>query len=341
MTSSKTRRTRFDLSELQPLTGNPTPSEAPPILIAATAKIAAFNAIYIHNPSHRKLLSALDQLMRLGMATPGQRQFAVRSLGPSGSGKTTTAEAFQRIVARREETGGANGKPHSVLIVPLESGCSVRSLWVSINLRLGETMIKRSDTEETLRQRAYRAIQRLGIKLIIIDEVQHLDTARGRGDVTDSLKRILDDGIVPLALLGVNDAEPMLRRNDQLANRMLPPADIVPLSAGQTQDRRDFEGFLSRLDAGMLQAKLVRRLSKFDEVLTAACLMEVTQGILGRATNLIRIAYRRSICRSADHVEICDLAWATSDWAIKQSLAVHNPFRSGLRPAALPIQGRA
>ena len=138
---------------------------------------------------------------------------------------------------------------------------------------------------------------------------------------------MLDDGIVPLALTGTTQALPMLRRNVQLANRMIEPADIIPLNSKVPQDVKDFTGFLKRLDAAIVEKGLMVGQAGLADHLVAAAIMEVSKGVLGRAVNLVRVAFQRAVCRKADMIELCDLYAATEDWAFPQRIAVRNPFR--------------
>jgi hypothetical protein len=325
MAKGRTKPLCFSEEDLRPKTGFPEPRSGGDVFGALAAANAAYNGIYVHNPMHNRVFGGLDELRLLGLATRGQGQMALRCIAPSGSGKTTTVVAYQRLMAK---TLNLAESQIPVLIVPLEHGTTVRSLWTAVLRALGDTMIKRSDTEETLRARAYKALVHFGVQLLVLDEVQHLDySSNARTDPTDTLKRILDDGIIPLVFLGTEESSGMLKRNVQLANRMLPPCDIHRLDPQDQRDRQDFEGFLLRLDKAIVDRKLTREASNLAETRTAACLLEVSSGVIGRVVNLVRVAFGMSFRREAARIELCDLSTATENWAVAQGLAPHNPFR--------------
>lgn len=326
MSDGSSAKTHFVTADFLPVSGNPEPASDHETYVRVAAGLAAFDEIYVHNPVHRPVFSALDGVRTLGLAQPGMRKRAIRCLAPSGSGKTTVMETYARVVERRmpeEERGGRR----PVVIVPLNPGLTTRALWVCVLGAHGDWEVRRGDTEETLRRRAYRTIERLGVELLILDEVQHLDGGeKARVDVTDAIKRVLDDGIVPLALVGTTDALAMLRRNVQLVNRMLPPADIRPLDPLAAADRKALRGFLRRLDEAMVERGILRRPSGLGRPLLRAATHEVTGGVLGRAVNLIRVALSRALRREADMIELCDLSVATREWAVDQGVTLVNPF---------------
>ena len=320
-------RKHFTAADFHPQHGEPTPLVGKVIYEEMAAKTAVFNTIFISNPRHTPAFAALDKCRFLGLAEPGLRKRALQILGPSGSGKTTVIEAYRRK-CREELPPEEQERRRPVVIIPLNADLTIRSFWVKVLSCFGDTMIRKSDTEENLRPRAYDYIRKNNVELLIIDEVQHLESGTTkRVDVTDRLKSFLDDGIVPLAMTGTTKALPMLRRNIQLANRMIEPADIKPLQPTDPQDVKDFTGFLKRLDAAIVAKGLMARAAGLDENLVAACLMEVSKGVLGRAVNLVRVAFGRAVCRKSDMIELCDLQAAATEWAVAQRVAAKNPFQ--------------
>src|SRR3546814_5148096 len=72
-------------------------------------------------------------------------------------------------------------------------------------------------TEKVLRVRIDEFVRRLGVELLVVDEIQHLRReGNDVNDVTDALKRWLDVGSVPLVLVGNMDSQPFFERNKQL-----------------------------------------------------------------------------------------------------------------------------
>lgn len=316
-------RAIFSPDELNPATGDP--ANVPSAMAVGRIR-ASYRAIYIRSPAHRRVHLAFDRLRALGAATPGMPQRAVRNSAHSGSGKTANAEAF---VAHANK-GAAKGTI-PVLYVELDKASTVKRLWASVNEKAGDEYSDQG-SEDMLRRRAFKLLREKRVELLIIDEAQHLSyRSSSRNDVTDSLKKALDDGVVPIALVGNEELAPLLSQNIQLSNRMDPPCDLVPLDVRVPHERNEFIGFVRRLDDAMLAKGIVSEKAGLDEVRTLGCLYAVSSGIIGRVVNLVEQALVHALERGATRVELFDLAVATDRWAIAQKVVDYNPFRTGAK----------
>lgn len=315
----------FTKEDLLPKTGNPFPAESTAAFVNESAIIDGYDEIFVSNPRHYPVFAKIDQLRLLGLAQPGKRKRALRVLAPSGSGKTTIILKYaEKLEARLPEEDKGRCRP--VVVLSVHPKIKVRGWWVAVLTELGDELISASDTEEVLRRRAYTQIANHGVELLVIDEVQHLAVGSKMTDeVTDRLKRFLDDGIVPLVLVGTSEAKDMLQSNVQLSNRMMPPADIEPYTTSK-QDRKDFAGFLQRLDRAIVAKNLMPKTAGLGDGLIPACIMEVSGGRLGMAVNLVRVALGRACRREAEMIELCDLQSATETWAVDQAIILKNPF---------------
>lgn len=319
----------FSPDEFGPETGLAAPDRSLETIGRVAAAIAAYDGIHVETDRHDAIQSHYELVMACGFTTKGRPQLGGRVLGPSGSGKTTAARFFQAAV---EERGlhAAGEKP--VLIVPLDRACTSRRLFSSILRELGDGFYEKG-TEELLQKRSYEGLRRLGVKLLVIDETQHLKfRSTHRNDITDTLKRVLDDALCPIMFIGTDDAVSLLNDNKQLANRLHPPCDLPPLDVREAADRRIFKDYVLGIDDGLVEAGLMSRISRLGEKRRLSCLMEISGGVLGRVSNLVRAALAEAVGRGAEIVEVCDLAAATSSWAIAQEFIDYNPFLTGVRP---------
>ncbi|MGI4880521.1 MAG: TniB family NTP-binding protein [Janthinobacterium lividum] len=325
-TCTKHNRPLFADDEFLPKSGLPTPRQGNAVAVELADKVAVYERIYVPNPAQTRVFAAFDELRELGRK--GGRMLAIRNLAPSGSGKTSTAVEYQRhVLAMKRHADGET----PVVIVQLDLATSTKRLWSSLLYQVGDQFHDKG-TGDAMRRRGYDYLKRRGVQLLIIDEIQHLAvTTNDRHDVTDAIKRVLDDGIAPLVLMGTDQAKAMLQRNVQLSNRMLSPCDLRPLDALCERDYADFRGFLKRLDTRMIEARVIRTSSRLDEPRILACLHEISQGIIGRVVNLVRVALQQATRRGADYVELCDLAYATDSWAVAQGMIETNPFLLGLK----------
>lgn len=308
---------------LVPRTGAPKPD--PSASPTAAAAAAAFDTARHQHPAHSHVIQAFDRARLAGLASGAGRKLAIGCLGPSGSGKTTTMATFASSIAlNRPPVRGRPAAP--VVIVPIDNGCTNRRLWASVLEAHGDSPGK--GTEESFRARAYNTMRLAGTEMLVLDESQHLVRSHATRDVTDSIKRMLDDGVVTLGLVGTEQARPLLTSNIQLSNRMLAPADIRPLDHKSKADFADFVAFVGSIDASVVSLGLLHEQTGMTEDNVIICLFAVSKGVVGVVVNLIRQALMHAVERGATRIEVYDLCRVTTEWAVATGVCASNPFTS-------------
>lgn len=287
------------------------------------AKIADFGSIYIPYPPHSEFQEACDYLIKLGRATRGRAQKGLRTLAATGSGKTTAAEAF----VRRFETGHPRTEGYvPIVLIALERATTAKKLMMSILDFFGDNYSS-SGNEQTLKKRVKACFERFGTELLIIDEVQHLNArVSDKNDVTDSLKRLLDDGVVPIVFLGTDDAEDLFTRNLQLSGRLIVPCDFRALTLSSPADRSLLAGYVTLLDRAIVEQRILPNLSGLNDPWVLGCLHAVSSGVIGRVSRLVGAALEIALRRDASQLETSDLADAVDRWAIPNAICQTNPF---------------
>lgn len=287
-------------------------------------RIALFRSIVLPYPRHVLFHSRCDYLQKLGVANRGKPQMGLRMLAPSGSGKSTAALEYKALVERR--------RPPTDTFVPivyvaLDSASTSKRLMVQILHALGDPLAERG-TEQSLRRRAIDYLRRLGVQLLIIDEVQHLNfRSSAKADVTDALKSFLDAGVTPIVFLGTDEARPMFESNLQLNGRLLAPLDMPKLEPSKSEDRDLFASFVWGLCEGIAERGVLDRNEALIEDAVLAALMEVSDGVVGRVARLFEVAIEIALRRGSSTLEVADLSLAVDRWALSQSFAKRNPFR--------------
>lgn len=290
---------------------------------AIAEKIAAFRVVFIPYPKHMAFHVELDYLQKLGRKTIGQPQMGLRALGPSGSGKSAAALAY---IAAVERTRPRTATFVPVVKVDLERGSTPKKLMMSILLAFGDLHAGHGN-ELSLKTRVFACFERFGTELLIVDEFQHLNYRNGiKNDVTDTLKGMLDAGVIPMAFLGTEEAAPMFGRNLQLNGRLLPPCDLHPLSARKPEDQRLFATFVAKLEQVVVERGVLPEPSNLagDNLLPG--LFEVSDGVIGRLCRLFEAALVHALRRHANKLERADISWATEHWAMEQAFVDRNPF---------------
>ncbi|WP_084253606.1 TniB family NTP-binding protein [Sphingomonas sp.] len=322
-------RPTFSAAQLRPSTGLPVEDNSRERSIAAANAVALSRQIYLQHPAHRAMFASFDYIRALDRLSTGPKS-AMRVIGASASGKSTGFDQYIEIDRRRSEP-----EPGTLPVfrIKLDRACTTKRLVTSMLDGYGDEYSDAS-VESTLRKRLYRCVERFRTEMIFVDEVQHLNfRASERSDPTDTLKRMLDDGVVSLVFGGDETALNLMNRNIQLANRMIAPGDINALSIEDEGDRRTFRSFVSRLDQELVTRSIMERPSNLEDDTTLRCLFVVSGGYLGRVVNLVRQAIAIAVRRSAPIIEPHDLWLATERWAIQQKIVSYNPFSKGIPDA--------
>jgi len=290
----------------------------------------AFDSIYLNFPRHKLMQVAIDKVMRHGMKAHGAPMRGLRVSGPTGSGKTTGIEQYVAHIIKR---GEFSARSTPVLYIRLRKKTTATKVLRSIVRKFGDRHTNCRDEDE-LNEQVRNTIDRAGIKLIVLDECQHLkNLSNDSMEVTDAFKVFLDDSIVPVIFVGTNDADPMFEANPELCGRLGTPIDLKPLRWDDGDDMASFEEFMRQLDREMVNRDLVNRPSGLDSVYNVACLYLASGGVIGTAYRIVREAMLIAIGRDAEFVEHYDLALATKRWAIENKVTRANPFtRQDLRP---------
>ena len=291
---------------------------------AVSRKLAFFRSTFIPYTKHVNFHSRCDYLQKLGVLNRGKPQMGLRVLAPSGSGKSTAGLEYKALVDRRR---GDSDDTSSVLFLPLKAATTSKRLMVQILQKLGDPHPERG-TEQTLTYRVMQYLERRGIELLIIDEVQHLNArSSANSDVTDTLKSFLDAGVVPIVFLGTDEGKDMFERNLQLNGRLLAPFDMPALDASKDEERDLFATFVHDLCAEVESRQVfVEPLDLLTEDILA-CLLEVSSGVIGRVSRLFEAATEIALRRNAPRLEVQDLLVAVDRWALQQNFAERNPFR--------------
>lgn len=289
-------------------------------------KISKFKEIFVPYPPHVHLHAECDLLRKLNRELRGKPQYGLRVLAPTGSGKSTTAGSY---IAYVEKTTPRTADYIPVIKIDLERHMTSKKLMVLILQAFGDPFPNYGN-ELMLKKRVIACFVRFRTELLIVDEVQHLNYRSGsKNDVTDTLKGLLDTGVVSIVFLGTEEAEKMFNRNLQLNGRLRPPCDLKPLVAKKAKDQKLFAGFVSYLDKALVDTGVLPQLSGLNDPKILASLFEVSSGVVGRVVRLLHVALEAAIRRGGSQIDIADLSWAVDAWAVEQGFVKKNPFRDG------------
>lgn len=298
---------------------------------AVTARIA-FRRIFIPNSRHTAFHAELDEMREMARLARGEPQSGLLVVAPSGAGKTTGWLSYKSLVLNRE-THPPGMTP--VLYLSMSAKATPKHLYSQILVALGDQYADRG-TEETLRARACAFMQRAGVELLVADEAQHLITSAGHRTewrVAEALKALMDSGDTAVVLMGMPELHKLAGANPQFAMRLREPFEFARLHLENSADLEFFAKYVGALDAALVTHGIMREPADLLDPFTAACLQEVSRGVIGRVSRLVEVALLIAVRRGADRIEHYDLALATERWAMKTKLTDYNPFVAGPREA--------
>ena len=290
------------------------------------------DAIVVDNPRARQAHDVFDFLVAHGEHQGSAPKRCVLLSGPSQSGKSTILKPY---VERRNTPERLEAGEIPVLFVDLKPAITTKGLAQSILeaiARHGFTTGTLVGSEIVLLTRVDRLLEAARVKLLVIDEFHHIQNIESRKTawlVAETIKLFLIQGKCPIVLSGIETARTPFLENRQLSQRAEPPIELHRLSAASREDRRLFAQFVKSFVAEAEKVVAISNVARLLDAETAACLHEISQGVLGAAVNLIKAAIQRAVESGRDHLVHDDLCIAGDRYFVGLGLHSRNPFRSG------------
>ena len=138
-------------------------------------------------------------------------------IGPSGSGKSFIVTALSKKHPPTRE----NGKSvNPILTVKIPSKPSIRSFYEALMKGLGGPVLSR-ETNGSIRGRVLRFIKETGVRVIVLDEFQHLARKVGVDPfgICDTIKSLMDEGRIGIVFVGVPESDEVIQMDEQILTR--------------------------------------------------------------------------------------------------------------------------
>lgn len=289
----------------------------------AARRIARADALTIGNPRAERAHQTFDMMraQREQGSDRGLRGFLI--VGPTQSGKSKILRTYQER-ANTAEALEAGRIP--VLMVTLTANQTRKGLAQDI-LRafepFGYLAPWKSGSETVLLDRVRAYMQARQVELLILDEFQHLVHSERQEvniSVSETIKWLLIESIVPVVMSGIQDAWRPVRANAQLAHRCEAPLELNPLDPANEADRGLFASFLSsylyELERGSIAENATHLL---HNPLVPEGLFEVAKG--GRRVDFYGVALERRLLEATKRRfspgALRQSAHARSSWMIR------------------------
>jgi len=186
--------------------------------LSISDKIRYLDDLRIYYPIMNSALKKIEecQLSTFFLKKP----ICLSIIGPSGSGKTTLMEIHRRKYPDRETPEGIY---KSILYSRIPCPARIGSLPSKMLHDIGDPFYAKRSNIALQTQRLYDLIKACEVKLIILDEVQHLvdrNSEKLIRDSSDWFKELIDSTNVPVVFIGMPDSRKIFIENKQLANRV-------------------------------------------------------------------------------------------------------------------------
>lgn len=258
------------------------------------AKLKLISEIRVHYPIFNVILSNMERCFEesVDLAEP----LCMIITGDTGVGKSTIIKALSDRHPSIKTSEEVN-IPVLVATVPLPA--TIGGLYTSLLTALGAPFPDRGKIEYK-RLRLLELLKRCNVRLIILDEFQHLverGTRQRIDAVADAIKSLINQTTLPFILAGMPAARAVLEYSPQLAGRF-PLSEEIPLFNWLEQPT-NFERLLNCFEQALPFAKPC---GFGDETMPARFYL-ATGGNFRSFTTLIRDASRSALMQDCVRIE--------------------------------------
>ncbi len=234
---------------------------------------------------------AHDRLARILRSERRMRPDNLLVVGASNNGKTAIA---RRFLARNTppEDPLAERATIPAALIQAPNGARIPPLLFAILQALGREPGRRSSIAE-LRAEAYRAIQDVGLRLLLIDDLHNV-RGSGVGSLLVELRNLGSVTGVSLGGFATKEIAYILRQDEQLANRF----ELLTLPRWQFEDME-----YSRLLATFEQLTPLRERSGLTEPALAREILLAADGLIGGVASVVRQAAVAAIRSGLERID--------------------------------------
>ncbi|MGO2508570.1 MAG: TniB family NTP-binding protein [Vibrio hibernica] len=233
------------------------------------ARLSIAKKAFVSTPSVTKILCYMDRCRDL--SDLASEPTCMMVFGASGVGKTTIIKKYLKENKRKVEM---RGDIIPVLHIELPDNARPVDVARELLLEMGDPLALYETDLTRLTKKLTDLIPAVGVRLIIIDEFQHLVEERSSRILTQVgnwLKMLLNKTKCPIVLFGMPYSKLVLQANSQLHSRFSIQFELRPFS--YQGGKGIFKTFLERLDkalpfekeAGLATEHLQKKLYAFSQ----------------------------------------------------------------------------
>lgn len=281
--------------------------------------------IIVHHPHYQQVLEELE--MRFELGEDSVSPDCLYLYGPTGAGKSTVTSEFTKMYPREEVVTDTREYTRiPVLHVKVPPKATPRSLASKILFDMGDPNHFRG-TETELTSRVHHLVEKCDIKMIVLDEFQHLidsDTHYVLVTASNWVKTFTEEIKIPVVLCGMPESMRIFINNPQLDRRFTNKIELSPFRYGTAAEITTFRKFLREVEKQLPFAKH----SNLSDVAIADRIYYTSLGIPFYVMQLLIEATTYAVNAGCDSIELRHLNQAFKK--IKQTARpfTMNPFEA-------------
>jgi hypothetical protein len=212
-------------------------------------RVEHVKGIIVHHPKYELLLEELEMMLVLSEGSVSPEGLYI--FGPTGVGKSTvTTEFTGRHPRENVETVDRKYTHIPVLHVRVPPKATPRMLASKLLQIMGDPLHHKG-TESELTSRIHHFVRELEIKMIILDEFQHLidaDTDHVLATASNWVKTFTEEIKIAVVLCGMPESIKVFISNGQLDRRFCNKVELEPFAFGTPEEILTFRIFLQKID---------------------------------------------------------------------------------------------
>ena len=296
-------------------------TETPSDLVRRVAQAkASFSRIRGTNPYQDAVVAAFDEVRLAHIdRDPGTSCGGAMLVAPFGTGKTEALVALARHAAK-----GAPEGTMPVLNVVMRAEGTPEAVPSAILAALGAP--KPDAGRPSFRwDKAIREMKRRGVQLATFDEFNRAArrVTMSRPIATVIQERIMDAGVCPVAFVGSEEADIVLKGCPALLDRLDDGVSLDPFDWSVDEDQRTLVDFLDEIDGKIVAHRLLATESTLER--HAERFVLASGGRMRVIMKVIRNALGEAVARNAEAIDLEDLAFGFARLPLADREA-RNPF---------------
>ncbi len=275
---------------------------------------------------HKVWQAGIKKLSLIYKFSTGGKPHIVSLVGESGSGKSAFLNYFRSLHPPTREDDGLYQPIIKVLTpsIPKEkalAGAMLRALKYPLKI---ERM-----SEDDRKSKVEALIISCGVKVIMIDEIQHFIEYRNQESVraaADWLKTLADQTNAILVLSGLPNSLELFYTNEQLARRSFSPITMPRFDWSNSNSRDEYCAVMDAFTEAMKPFSLPD-LGSDDMAFRFYC---ATEGMMGTIVDILRFASWVALENGTQTISLEDLEFSYEQSVLTVGARV-NPFSTSFR----------